>query len=467
MVDPISIISLVEGSIGLILQCGSAIKSLNEIAAKYKQAELTLSAMIQEVDVIELAWRRIKDWFECYTNGAGDVELLERLDKSLKCGTNVISALQDDLLDYGSRRLGFMQRSRLSWNEEALRDHQYRIRGQVQAMSLLLQVIELPTSTARSKQLQTAQRTFLNSDESAYSIVPSRMSISSSARNSVLSVESAELIHHRWDFESDLLGARVYKRNYIRNLTNSIRNLKGWKAKDEAFTMLVNDAASDITDDELEASANDVLGTITEGEIEASINSALGTIADDKREASANGALRAPDDVAPVTDAPQGLVLLDEDTSGDSECHGEYSQLDIVAIPGTAGPTQKRDFFLELRDSLPMKFPSARIFTFNYYSSDLLLRDGITGINSYAEKLLSDLKTAGAGRNNRQIVFIAYDDGLILTNRALFQAKDDWRYSHIDKNALLFQYIWCHATWRTTVKGASPQARRSWWVWGL
>ena len=57
MVDPISIISLVEGSIGLILQCGSAIKSLNEIAAKYKQAELTLSAMIQEVDVIELAWR--------------------------------------------------------------------------------------------------------------------------------------------------------------------------------------------------------------------------------------------------------------------------------------------------------------------------------------------------------------------------------------------------------------------------
>ena len=419
----------------LILQCGSTIKSLNDLARRYKQAELTLSSMIQEVDIIELAWKRIKDWFEIYTTEAGDVELLERLDKSLKCGTSVISALQDDLLEYQSEGLSFIQRSKLNWNGKALRDHQDRIRGQVQAMSLLLQVIELPTSTARSEQLQTAQRTFLNSDASAYSIVPSRMSTSSSARNSVLSVESAELIHHRWDFEGDLLGARVYKRNYIRNLTNSIRHLKGWKAKDEAFTILANDAVSDTTDDELEASAN--------------------------------GAPGAPDDAAPVPDVPQGLVLLDEDTSGDSECHGEYWQLDIVAIPDTAGPTQKRDFFLELRDSLPMKFPSARIFTFNYYSSDLLLRDGITGINSYVEKLLSDLKTAGAGRNNRQIVFIAYDDGLILTNRALFQAKDDLRYSHIDKNALLFQYIWCHAPWRTTVKGASPQARRLWSVWGL
>ena len=72
------------------------------------------------MDVIELAWKRFKDWFESYINEAGDGELLERLDKSLKCGTYVISALQDDLLDYGSKELGLMQRTRLNWNEKAL-----------------------------------------------------------------------------------------------------------------------------------------------------------------------------------------------------------------------------------------------------------------------------------------------------------------------------------------------------------
>ena len=410
MADPISIISLVEGSITLIVQCGSAIKSLNEIAAKYKQAELTLSSMIQEVDVIELAWKRIKEWFESYTNEARDGELLERLDKSLKCGTMVISALQDDLLGYGSKKLGFMQRSRLNWNEKALRDHQDRIRGQVQAMSLLLQVIELPTSKARSKQLQTARNRFLKSDESAYSIVPSRMSISSSAWSSIFSLESAELIHHRWSFEGDLFGARVYKRIYGKNLINSAFNSKVAKAKDGAFTILANDAVSTTANDELEASAHGILG--------------------------------ATGDDAPRNNVEQGLVLLNENTSNDSNPYGECSWLDIVAIPGLIEEplqtwTHPRTRHCWPRDSLPTDFISARIFMFNY-PSYLLLSDDRANIKIYAEKLLSDLKTVKAGNDNRRVVFIAHSYGGFLCKKALVLAKNDLRYSDIVSNTSLF-----------------------------
>lgn len=409
MVDPISIISLVEGSIGLILQCGSAIKSLNEIAAKYKQAELTLSCIIQEVDVIELAWKRIKDWFESYTDEAGDLELLERLDKSLKCGTNVISALQDDLLDYRSGRLGFMQRSRLSWNDEALRDHQYRIRGQVQAMSLLLQVIELPTSKARGKELQTAQNTFLESDESAYSIVPSSMSISSSARNSVLSLESADLIHHRWSFERDLLGARVYKRNYAKNLITSVHCPKASKAKDSAFTTLAKGGVSIVADNDLETSAN----------------GAAGAIGGD----------------APINNVELGLVLLSEETYKKSDGSVPCPWLDIVAIPGLIEEplqtwTHPQTGHFWLRDSLPTAFISARIFTF-HYPSYLLLSDEKAHIGLYAEKLLSDLKTVGAGKDNRELVFIAHSYGGLLVKKALVVAENDLRYSNIVRNTLL------------------------------
>ena len=413
MADPISIISLVEGSITLIVQCGSAIKSLNEIAAKYKQAELALSSMIQEVDVIELAWKRIKDWFESYTNEAGDGELLERLNKSLKCGTNVISALQDDLLGYGSKKLGFMQRSRLNWNEKALRDHQDRIRGQVHAMSLLLQVIELPTSKARSKQLQTARNRFLKSDESAYSIVPSRMSISSSTWSSVFSLESAELIHHRWSFEGDLLGARVYKRNYAKNLINSALHSKVAKAKDGAFTILANDAVSTTADDRIGTTADD----------------AISTTADD----------------APRKIVQQGLALLSGEMSKKNEGFGKYSWLDIVAIPGLIEEpmqtwTHPRTRHLWLRDSLPTDLTSARIFTFNY-PSYLLLSDDKANIKIYAEKLLSDLKTVGAGNDNRRVVFIAHSYGGFLVKKALVLAEYDLRYSVIVRNTLVFCFL--------------------------
>ena len=407
MVDPISMISLVEGSITLIVQCGSAIKSLNEIASKYKQAELILSSMIQEVDVIELAWKRIKDWFESYTNEAGNGELLERLDKSLKCGTNVISALQDDLIDYGSKRLGFMQRSRLNWNEKALRDHQDRIRGQVQAMSLLMQVIELPTSKARSKQLQTAQNTFLKSDESAYSIVPSRMSILSSACDSLSSVESAEFIQHRWGFEGDLLGARVYKRNYAKNLIKSVLLSKVAKAKNGASTIVANDAVSTT--------------------------------------ASADGALGATGDDAPRTNVEPGLVLLSGEVSKDIERYDDFSYLDFVAIPGLIEEplrtwTHPETRHLWLRDSLPTDFTSARIFTFNY-PSYLLLTDDKADLEIYAEKLLSDLMKVGAGYDNRKLVFIAHSYGGFLCKKALVLAQNDRRYSDIIYNTLYFCFF--------------------------
>lgn len=52
------------------------------------------------------------------------------------------------------------------------------------------------------------------SDESAFSIVPSRLSLSTHRNGSKNSVESAELVYQPWNFENELFTARVYKRNY-------------------------------------------------------------------------------------------------------------------------------------------------------------------------------------------------------------------------------------------------------------
>ena len=217
MADPVTILGIVNGSAGLVLKCGSVIKSLHEVAGKHKKAGISIMSLVSEVDTIELAWTRIKDWAEAYSKDAAvDTGLLERLNRSLECGALVMSALQNDISDYqrNGPTLSFRQRSKAVWNETALQDHQDRVRGQAVAMSLLLQVLQLPTIEGQSKLLQESNHVFQNSDESAYSIVPSRRSSSIQSSNARDSVEITDLVYRRLSFEDDLFAGPVYKRRY-------------------------------------------------------------------------------------------------------------------------------------------------------------------------------------------------------------------------------------------------------------
>ena len=86
--------------------------------------------MIQEIDLLQFAWTRIKDWSQDYEPTTADAtashevnsSFWERLDRSLECGMIVISALQNDISEYTNRlgNLGFRLRSRLVWNDKGL-----------------------------------------------------------------------------------------------------------------------------------------------------------------------------------------------------------------------------------------------------------------------------------------------------------------------------------------------------------
>ena len=231
MADPVTVLGIVNGSAGLIIECASVIKSLHEVAGKHKKAGIAIMSLVSEVDTIELAWTRIKDWAEAYSKDAAvDTGLLERLNRSLECGALVMSALQNDISGYQSNgsTLSFRQRSKAVWNETALQDHQNRVRGQAVAMTLLLQVLKLPTLEDQSKLLQESGHIFQDSDESAYSIVPSRRSSSIQSSNARDSVETTDLVYQRLSFEEDLFAGRVYKRRYGNPLIHSVfrRNLE-------------------------------------------------------------------------------------------------------------------------------------------------------------------------------------------------------------------------------------------------
>ncbi len=251
MPDPISVISLIEGSIGLVVQCGSVAKTLSDMITKFKHAEVAIMSLIQEVETIQFAWDRIKEWSEEHAEAATDSQFVQRLEKSLQCGTLVLSALEQDLANYKhtADNASFKMRSKMAWNERAFLDHQHRVRGQVQAMTLMLQVSQLSTSKAQTKLLKKKEKAFRASDESAYSIVPSRMSshmsVSTRSRDSVLSIESQELVYYPLSFEDDLFTARVYKRNYRNPWMNSLVKFHWGKKMEERRVPTANPEASE------------------------------------------------------------------------------------------------------------------------------------------------------------------------------------------------------------------------------
>ncbi|KAL8924231.1 MAG: hypothetical protein Q9208_004195 [Pyrenodesmia sp. 3 TL-2023] len=173
------------------------------------------------LETIQWTWARIgkilegwADEQEAWRDEMGDI--IAQINRSLSGGSLVLSALEQDLKPYDNAseyvKFGLRTRTRILWNEQTLKDHQERIRDQVNSMLMNSR----PEATARKSLLAEGQRVFRKSDDSAYSIVPSRAPDSIRDRFSRLSSTRSEksLAYHELSIDDDLFTARVYKRNY-------------------------------------------------------------------------------------------------------------------------------------------------------------------------------------------------------------------------------------------------------------
>lgn len=123
MADPITILGIINGSIGLSLKIGTIIHNLYEIRQTIKNAELTILSTATECETIQAAWGGIEAWAQ--KQERTDQRLLDRLGRSLMVGTMVMSALEEDLMllcgNAAGRGSGFWHRARLAWKESTLR----------------------------------------------------------------------------------------------------------------------------------------------------------------------------------------------------------------------------------------------------------------------------------------------------------------------------------------------------------
>ncbi|KAL8717671.1 MAG: hypothetical protein Q9225_005108 [Loekoesia sp. 1 TL-2023] len=188
--------------------------------------------MKSSIEAVRWAWYRIdqilQEWKYNEAIWQDHVaEVIAQLTRSLKSGSLVISALEKDLGPWTNSseqtHFGFGKKAKVIWNERILKDHQDRIRDQVNSMNLLISVMQMPKAVVRKQALHDGQKVFRKSDQSASSIIPSRLSRSMWCRESVLDFErEAPLVHHELSIDSELFTAHVYKRNYRNSI---VRNL--------------------------------------------------------------------------------------------------------------------------------------------------------------------------------------------------------------------------------------------------
>ena len=243
--DPASVVALASSCGSLIKTCISVVKTLDDMADKFKHAELTWISLSEECSTIQLAWSRIQSWAtENLSQIDSSGELGARLKKSIKTGELVIAALEQDLIasKQGVSGKGILRRRRFVWDDNKFRDHQQRLRGQVGTLTLLLEAMQLylhpltpnsnmltfirPSGCNRSEFLSSKELVFTEADLSILSIVPSQASITSS-RKSIDSHASAELRYSPLAFENALFSSYVYKRNFRVPLTRKSKSDPG------------------------------------------------------------------------------------------------------------------------------------------------------------------------------------------------------------------------------------------------
>jgi hypothetical protein len=142
--DPASIVGLVAACSSLTKQCASVVDTLHSLVETYKHAELAILSIAEECGTIQFAWRRIAEWANGNLHQVDDFEELgERLQRSIYCGELVMSALEAEIMAITSKTSSLMRRIGVVRNSSVFIEHQTRLRGQVTALQLLIQVLNL------------------------------------------------------------------------------------------------------------------------------------------------------------------------------------------------------------------------------------------------------------------------------------------------------------------------------------
>ncbi|KAJ5180317.1 hypothetical protein N7492_003527 [Penicillium capsulatum] len=219
--DPVSAFGLISGGVQVLQAIGSTVHGLNQLYGRFRDADLTIQSLIQELNCIGTALASLREWIRLNSSTHPQSEEYNSdLAVALEGCRVVMDVVSRDVSDLVQSThedqlavTGLRVRMRIVWNQETMKGHQEKLRAQVVALQLLLQVCQCRTSTEQIRLLRkaTTRRAFDRVADDTATILSSRGSsyagsISQGSRRSFSSSDRGI------DFNNALAQSPVYQR---------------------------------------------------------------------------------------------------------------------------------------------------------------------------------------------------------------------------------------------------------------
>ncbi|KAJ5966080.1 hypothetical protein N7481_012794 [Penicillium waksmanii] len=208
--DPVSAFGLISGGIQVLQAITSTVHGLNQLYGKFKDADLTIQSLIQELNCIGAALTSLKEWTRLNSaDGLQSEEYSRDLAVAMDGCRVIMEVVSHDVstLVQQSREngvAGIRTRMRVVWNEETMRGHQEKLRSQVMALQLLLQVRLLRTATTR--------KIFHRVADDTATILSSRGSRATSYADSMSQSSRHSVSDSDFDFHRAIAESPAYRR---------------------------------------------------------------------------------------------------------------------------------------------------------------------------------------------------------------------------------------------------------------
>ena len=224
--DPLSILSLVEACAGLAVTAGKLAIGLKSLADNYKHSALTFRSLSSQCKLFATAVRAIQAWMEDAPDVTSiDDRIWEQLAHSLECANDTIYALENELTSTSGGTVNtFWGKANILWNLQTMQDLEDCIHKQICSLSVILQIMNLPTRKSQRRDLHKQHSVFQESRTSALSVRDTDTYTLKGGVDATSTVKAPSTIMSslsqlpQFDFDEMLLTSQVYLRNRNKTL---------------------------------------------------------------------------------------------------------------------------------------------------------------------------------------------------------------------------------------------------------
>jgi hypothetical protein len=142
--EPASIVSLVGTCLSISTRVATIGQQLYTLKERYKHVERNITLFEMQLSALNTAARRVSIWLERPSTQC-PTEMQIELKQSLEACDTLVLLIMEYLSQSQSRqaKMGLWSKTKHIWDENTIKEYEGMLRGQVQALSLLLQILAL------------------------------------------------------------------------------------------------------------------------------------------------------------------------------------------------------------------------------------------------------------------------------------------------------------------------------------